>query len=110
MPGRYDIEAMLIEQGKSLVRIESNQEHQSRELEQLSDTIKEVSTIQANCPARIQSTAKEVTARIQPPVRPSIGPLPLPKRAELIKLLPWAIAAGLGIASAMGWIPSVGTP
>jgi len=110
---RHKLENLLIEQGKTLVRIEANQEHQADDIRKLGESLSLVAKAQNECPARLQMAAKEATARIrlaEKPSRPSIGPLPLPKTTELIKLLPWAIAAGLGIASAMGWIPAIGGP
>jgi hypothetical protein len=109
--GIFSLESMIIDQGKVLSRIEAHQEHQTKGLATLEAALHDVARTQSNCPARIQSLANEATARIQrPEKRPSLGPLPLPKTTEIIKLLPWAIAAGMGIASAMGWIPPVGTP
>ena len=124
--GDYGIEAMIIDHGEALARIEVHQQNHAAALKEVKSSINEVTRSQSDCPARsgfgslkstvggLEDTVRvnriAVETAVKTKHRSSLGPLPLPSKTDIIRFLPWAIAAGIGIASAMGWIPSVPAP
>lgn len=108
--------ASVNDQGRILEGIKVNQQHQQFYLGMLQSDIEGVAQGQRDCAARngfsvIKNRVLNVEKKLKsdPPPgksgRITWGRIPLPTARTLWHLVPWLIAIGAGIATALGWEP-----
>jgi predicted nuclease with TOPRIM domain len=90
------------EQGKVLSSVETTQTYLSRDLSKLSDHVEQISDGFHNLNGKV--VALEEASNAKKLKRASLGRIPLPVLHNAIKLLPWLIALGAGVAAAFGLV------